>query len=63
MLRIEKSAEETGEKHGEMGRLHRAKEGADHIPELQGWEEDASQGTTGRLGFPGEHRLAVPAIV
>jgi hypothetical protein len=31
MLRTEQSGDETGEKHGEMGRLHRAKQGAEHI--------------------------------
>ena len=35
-LRREKSGDETGKKHGEMGRVPRAKEGTEHIPRAPG---------------------------
>lgn len=60
-LRTEQSSNEAGRKHGETGRLHRAKEGADYFPRVPGMGERMPQrGPQGRLGFPGEHRLAVP---
>lgn len=51
-LRREKSGDETGKKHGEMGRVPRAKEGTEHIPRAPGMGEAASERTTRGTRLP-----------
>lgn len=45
-IRKHQRGDETGGKRGDTGRLHRAKEGPEHIPRAPGMGEDASEENT-----------------